>query len=1523
MSTASSRTPLKKKGRGKCQKMGNAKEDLSYIWNNSKYSESKQFVCEINSADTLEAQICSLKDISKKIVCESSCYDKKLLALDFLFELYFTLPVNSSLRSPLIRILSSLPDTVNTMIQTIVTERFAEKISAAAELEEIMDLTTILFGCIENSMIKYFCAGNFKNILLNFLETSLIKCHNYLLEEVPPTKKLVIINCIHNSARCAITLLQKCSPIPTENFYFTAKKLLTEEQLPTDTRSNCGMLYVLLYKCLNYGNKWDQFVYESDELSHISQLCVISGLLNTLKSDELKTVIKWKNSDIALLEGLFNKILEIEESNPADSSLILGVSRCVHLVSKSLLNLPELLTENLLNIFLTFLWIHLEHYIDAVRHIATSTLTNIVSIGKCEGKKNIFDKIAEETSRMPDEKRCKHNGINTLIGHVPVNDLLKKSPLLIEKLLTTAECSSSVDQVVMTYQSLMKQHFKESPNINEWLNLWIDPLLATMAKKPNDALEHILTNAIKLNPEIIHHVASLGSLKDDGNHKTIGVILICMRTSRKYGLSKFNETDENWKGLLSYNLLRKCISHRDVEIRMSSFSLLVECQKSTEHFTKKEFDLFKLIFSCNINNQCPAIRQKTLALVKKFLSRFNESYHSLLRASNKVTQLSDSSKELTDHKLILIDYNEFKIWLVNFAIENIFPGANFSRRGTSLNIIMLCHEFGYWNADVFTKHNVEVLLKCLLDPYEENKIIAKNLLSVMPLDKILFKDGHYVKLYLRSAVKMASSIRPPDSISAAYFITLLNFFPQVTEALVEERLIEVNSADSPFLITFIVLSVILDELEKELAVADKSILKAASSAPMYGHIFVIRQILQGIKYRSLVDSFEWKQMISRIINTAFKCNEVVACVVNNSSPEGHLPMDFNCDNKLLAEEENNTETPVTAQMVLLCSWRTVKEVSLLLGEIVEQLSSFKETVLISEEEIIRIGNHLMNLLLETKHRGAFEQAYLGFCKLAGSLWRCPIGNLHELPLQWLTSTLDEISTNEKLSATRRSAGIPFIIQGLVCSELQLGSSKCLITAFNLLFDLLNSAEASTDARTHALNILRALFRHHMLGEMVGPYVAQGLTVAINGFNSGTWAERNSSTLLLSALMVRIFGVPRSRTERISWKNKLTGRIFFQRYPTLYSELLKHLKLASIDNLYPATYPVLLILGRLYPSPLEGTDSNLQLNTFIPFVSECASSSILKTRTLAASAMVALISPHMYIDYINSLFQDVSNSQNENRSHGLLLQVIKLLRHSSNLPEEYLIERNLSMNKWFSEVTKLLKYKKHCYLVKECCLKIVINCLSTCYQYISFQNLENILKILELELFEQKKEFINFDFTGLSGFLAHAAVVLLLISYFKKSISDFSNRLYLCLKHEMYEVVSSALDFVSFMLNNESRYDPDVNDVDSIELITSYNKEFSHYLMNDLSLCKIFIYKLKHPCHHEDLVKLLNSGKNLQLIYEMLLEENICIINFFSAVCEEGPAILGKYVIHWISSYVSHKEEPLFVSLRYLLFSIQN
>lgn len=74
----------------------------------------------------------------------------------------------------------------------------------------------------------------------------------------------------------------------------------------------------------------------------------------------------------------------------------------------------------------------------------------------------------------------------------------------------------------------------------------------------------------------------------------------------------------------------------------------------------------------------------------------------------------------------------------------------------------------------------------------------------------------------------------------------------------------------------------------------------------------------------------WQNTIANIILLCFELNHTVSIVVNNSSPEGHLPMDlktlsFN-DDVSFPEKEI-----VTPQMVLLCSWRTVKEVSQLFG----------------------------------------------------------------------------------------------------------------------------------------------------------------------------------------------------------------------------------------------------------------------------------------------------------------------------------------------------------------------------------------------------------------------------------------------------------------------------------------------------------------------------------------------------------------------------------------------------------------
>lgn len=109
----------------------------------------------------------------------------------------------------------------------------------------------------------------------------------------------------------------------------------------------------------------------------------------------------------------------------------------------------------------------------------------------------------------------------------------------------------------------------------------------------------------------------------------------------------------------------------------------------------------------------------------------------------------------------------------------------------------------------------------------------------------------------------------------------------------------------------------------------------------------------------------------------------------------------------------------TAQMVLLCSWRTVKEVSLLLGKLSDCCPILPDPEgLLNEDQILAIGVHLTTLLEETKHRGAFEQAYVGFGLLASRLWR--YGTYFEIGrgkkgfvifpiLQWLLFYFQEFS----------------------------------------------------------------------------------------------------------------------------------------------------------------------------------------------------------------------------------------------------------------------------------------------------------------------------------------------------------------------------------------------------------------------------------------------------------------------------------------------------------------------------------
>lgn len=50
----------------------------------------------------------------------------------------------------------------------------------------------------------------------------------------------------------------------------------------------------------------------------------------------------------------------------------------------------------------------------------------------------------------------------------------------------------------------------------------------------------------------------------------------------------------------------------------------------------------------------------------------------------------------------------------------------------------------------------------------------------------------------------------------------------------------------------------------------------------------------------------------------------------------------------------------------------------------------------------------------------------------------------------------------------------------------------------------DDSEENVERRTHCMNVLRAIYRHNQLGELVSQYAAAGMISAITGLKSAAW-----------------------------------------------------------------------------------------------------------------------------------------------------------------------------------------------------------------------------------------------------------------------------------------------------------------------------------------------------------------------------------------------------------------------------------
>lgn len=419
----------------------------------------------------------------------------------------------------------------------------------------------------------------------------------------------------------------------------------------------------------------------------------------------------------------------------------------------------------------------------------------------------------------------------------------------------------------------MISHHKEQPFEN-WVQIWINYLLNVASAQDSRLtdIEILIVKAVKCDSRVVQTIINC----EDKPKIPISTKLSALWSVRKSGIKidNFAEIMQQF----SKNLQLSILSNDD-DTRIMALRLLVETHKTTEPLTLLECKHLLTYLEYNANCQSPATRQKSLALLSKGLVRCELNLVKLLKGKLPPKLVQNQPLELK----FLQDF-------MRILVENLFEGANFSRRSISLQLLNQCLTIGInCNLKLLTllpKTAVTVLANTLSDSYESNKDLAVNMLKLLEDNSELSLIEHYnLNINLIELQGLLSSVKPTDSVTAAYQLEFL--CNKCSPAIFGDY-------DLPTYATclYAALKWLLMDLKQGLKLAKQSILEAAKLNPLYGLLFAIKHLLKRLDFSYLSQEITWRILIAELIVLCKDLTNVVAPIVNSSSPEGHLPNDF-------------------------------------------------------------------------------------------------------------------------------------------------------------------------------------------------------------------------------------------------------------------------------------------------------------------------------------------------------------------------------------------------------------------------------------------------------------------------------------------------------------------------------------------------------------------------------------------------------------------------------------------------------
>ncbi|TAQ88243.1 hypothetical protein B7494_g3410 [Chlorociboria aeruginascens] len=691
--------------------------------------------------------------------------------------------------------------------------------------------------------------------------------------------------------------------------------------------------------------------------------------------------------------------------------------------------------------------------------------------------------------------------------------------------------------------------------------------------------------------------------------------------------------------ILEEGAIASLLTHTSDTVRSLAFSVLVSSSSSIRPLSSCA--LYSLQNSMGIlhADTDAKFRNDILSNTKHLIERLRGATAYLVRELDNISMLcnletgnfpnTEKQEMFEEAGRVLKSHEEFLVWYFKFLFGELISTASYQRHITALKAISLFIRSGVLNRrstltvqedyatvwpysiNLFTPQLIRLLMDLVMDPFEDVRSSATSILKMASKED--FDSSLEMKLLNRESIgtlttneinriPTTQAMKSTDSSPIADSTTSLGILTGF-KARAEVSSKKTGRADYAD------------------GVARSYELIYCFSDTSESHLNLVENLIKDVEAKLEIAETDLAKAVMSPVHSHFAALNFVWDTVDYSSDfHGHILGESD-----LREVWNDYQQ----RIVVCCShiWKIVKEIL---------CNDSPEGHLPEDLEDVDIVD--TKDVLSYSFRAIHESS--------------PQVNLLE---EWYQGAIDCIF--EQASTTRRSAGIPALITGILSANYQRPDFQAVMTELKSLASRpvkLSETDETNLPQVHAMNSLKEIFKSSTLGKRSESHITDCLQLAADSLNS---------EILIDCL----FGTCESKVvTETGWDGRST-RLSYDRYPALPELLLKLLKqplteshsTITVIGAVESVFPALDLIRRAGPPPTLHQEIE-------KYVSIHLGSKIWQVRELAARTICALMLRDDWLEALTKLIK--TSRRSSNKTHGILMAVRFVLERRLALVE---------------------------------------------------------------------------------------------------------------------------------------------------------------------------------------------------------------------------------------------------------------